>query len=250
MRHAADGIVGLRAAQLLFGHVFVSHGLDHVRPGDKHVAGVAHHEDEIGKGGRIYGAAGAGSHDGRDLRNHAARECVAQENISVAREREHAFLDARAAGIVQADHGRASFEREVHDLADFLRIGFRERSAKNSKILREDVRQAPVNAAISGDETVAVDHLFVHAEVARAMANQLVHLFEGAFIEQQVDPLARQKLALLMLPLDARLAAARVGIGVAAADFGKSVGGHELQDTGGGKQKAGGRKQKAGRNAN
>ena len=32
----------------------------------------------------------------------------------------HAFLNARASGIVQADHRRAGLERQVHDLADLL----------------------------------------------------------------------------------------------------------------------------------
>jgi hypothetical protein len=41
-----------------------------------------------------------------------------------------------------------------------------------------------------------------------------------------------------MLPLRARFASTGVGIGVAAADFGKSVGGHKVQDTGGRRQKA------------
>ena len=38
-----------------------------------------------------------------DLRNDAAVERVAQEDIRIAGERNHAFLDARAAGIVQAE---------------------------------------------------------------------------------------------------------------------------------------------------
>ena len=100
---AADRVVGHRSAQALFGDVFVGDGLDHVRAGDEHVAGVLHHEDEIGDGGRIDGAAGAGAHDGGDLRHDAAGQGVAQKDIGVAAEREHAFLNARAAGIVEAD---------------------------------------------------------------------------------------------------------------------------------------------------
>ena len=53
-----------------------------------------------------------------------------------------------------------------------------------------------------------------------AMPHQLVHLFEGAFVEQQIDALARRELALLMLPLHALFAAARFGIGVTAAHLG------------------------------
>ena len=63
--------------------------------------------DEVGDGGRVDRAAGAGAHDGGDLRDDAAGEGVAQEDVGVAGERDDAFLNARAAGIVQADDGRA-----------------------------------------------------------------------------------------------------------------------------------------------
>ena len=45
--------MGYGAAQIFFGDVFVCDGLDDFGPGDKHVAGAFHHEDEIGKRGRI-----------------------------------------------------------------------------------------------------------------------------------------------------------------------------------------------------
>ena len=80
-----------------------------------------------------------------------------------------------------------------------------------------------MNRAPAGDESVAVDHLLLHAEIARAMPHQLVHLLEGAFIEQQIDALPRRKLAFLVLPRAAFLAASRLGRGVAAAQFLQSV---------------------------
>ena len=43
------------------------------------------------------------------------------------------------------------------------------------------------------------------------MAHQLVHLFEGTFIEEQFDALARRQLALFMLPLHALFPATRFG---------------------------------------
>ena len=164
-------------------------------PGDEHVAGAVHHEDEIGDGGRIDRAARARAHDGGDLRHHAAGQRVAQEDIGVAGQRHHALLDARAAGIVQADHGRAGLQRQVHDLADLLRVGFGERAAEDGEILREDVDQAAVDAAVAGDEAVAGNALLVHAEIAAAVRDQLVQFLEGAFVEQQFDALARGELA-------------------------------------------------------
>ena len=140
---------------VFLGDVFVRDGLDDVGAGDEHVAGVVDHEDEIGDGGRVDRAARARAHDGGDLRDHAAGERVAQEDVRVTGQRDDAFLNARAAGIVQADHGRAGLQRQVHDLADFLRVGFGERAAEDGEILREDVDEAAVDAAVAGDEAVA-----------------------------------------------------------------------------------------------
>ena len=53
--------------------------------------------------GRVDGAAGAGAHDGGDLGHDAGGQRVAQEDVGVAAEADDAFLDAGAAGVVQAD---------------------------------------------------------------------------------------------------------------------------------------------------
>ena len=197
----------------------MGHRLDDVGPGDEHVAGPVHHEDEIGDGGRVDGAAGAGSHDRRNLRDHAARKRVAQENIGIAGERPDAFLNARAAGIVQPDQWRAVLQGEVHHLADFLRVGFGERSAEDGEILREDVGEPAVDAAIAADDAVAGDDLLVHAEIAAAMRDELVEFLEGAFVEQQFDAFAGGELSLFMLAFAPFGSSAGFGGGVAAAQF-------------------------------
>ena len=56
-------VVGHGAAELVFGDFFVRDRLNYVRPGDEHVRGLVHHEDEVGDGGRIHGAARARTHD-------------------------------------------------------------------------------------------------------------------------------------------------------------------------------------------
>ena len=119
MGDAAGGVVSHGAAQFLLGDFFVRDGLDDVRAGDEHVGRVAGHENKIGDRRGIDGAAGARAHDRADLRNHAAREGVAQKNLRVARQRFDAFLNARPAGIVQADQGRAGAHGQIHDLGYF-----------------------------------------------------------------------------------------------------------------------------------
>ncbi len=81
----ARGVHG-GAAEFFGGDDLVGDGLDHVGPGDEHVAGVLHHEDEVGHGRRIDVAAGAGPHDDRDLRDHAGRDDVAAEHVGIARQ--------------------------------------------------------------------------------------------------------------------------------------------------------------------
>jgi hypothetical protein len=51
------------------------------------------------------------------------------------------------------------------------------------------------------------------------MANQLVHFFKGAFIQQQIDAFAGRELALFVHPRAAFFSASRLRRGVAAANF-------------------------------
>ncbi len=153
---------------------------------------------------------------------------VAQEDVRVTAERQHTFLNARAAGVVEADHRRSGLHREVHDLDDLLRVGFRERAAEYGEVLREDERRATVDEAVAGDEAVAFDHLLIHAEIGAAVADEFVGFDEGAFIEQQIDALTGCEAA---LGVDLRLAlgsTASFGGSVASAEFFESVG-HEFQ---------------------
>ena len=207
------------AAELLFGDFFMRHGLDHVRPGDEHVGGLVDHENEVGDRRRIDRAAGARPHDGGNLRHHSAVQRVAQKNVGVAGQRHHAFLNARAAGIVQADHGRAHLRGQIHDLDDLAGVRLRERSAEDGEILREDIDQPAFDAAVAGDEAVAVRLLLGHAEVVAAVRDQLVGLFEGALVEQKLDALARRHLAFFVLALAALRASAFFGKLVALFQF-------------------------------
>ena len=157
VRHARLLVVRHGAAEFVFRDLFVRDRLDDVRAGDEHVRGLVDHQDEVGHGRRVDRAAGARAHDGRDLRHHARRQDVAQEDVGVAGERLHAFLNARATGVVQPDHRSADAHGRVHNLDDLGGVGFRERAAEDGEVLREDEHQAAFDAAVAGDEAVAVD---------------------------------------------------------------------------------------------
>src|SRR5678815_4515684 len=81
-------------------------GLDHVRSGDEHVGRVFHHYVEIRDRRTVNSAASTRAHDATDLRHDAARERVAQKDVCVTAKTNHAFLDTRAAGIIQTDNRR------------------------------------------------------------------------------------------------------------------------------------------------
>ena len=84
----------------------------------------------------------------------------------------------------------------LHDLSG---IGFGERAAEHREVLREDVNQAALDAAIARDEPVAINLLLGHPEIIAAVCDQFVRLFERAFVEQELNALARRHLAFFML---------------------------------------------------
>src|ERR1700682_5644933 len=207
MGDAAFLVVRPRAAEFLLGDFLVGDGLDDVGASDEHVRSLARHENEIGDGGGVEGAASAWAHHGADLRDDSAAKRVAEENIGVTRERGDTFLNARAAGIVEADDGSARAHGKVHDFADFLRVGFRERTAENGKVLRENINQAAIDTAEAGDETIAGGTLLLHAEIDATVTDKFVEFFEGAFVQQKMDALAGGKFAGFVFALPALRAA-------------------------------------------
>ena len=196
------------AAELLVGDFLVGHRADHVRPGDVHVAGVLHHEDEVGDGRRIDVAAGAGPHDYADLGDHAGGQGVLQEDVGIACKAVHALLDAGAARVEEADDRGADLQRLFLDLHDLAGMGVGQRAAEDGEVLGEDEDDAAVDGPPAGDDPVAGDLLFGHAEVDGAVLDEHVELLEGALVQQQVQALPRRELALGVLGVDATTAAA------------------------------------------
>ena len=77
--------------------------------------------------------------------------------------------------------------------------------------MRKRVGEAAVDAAIPADDSVPGNNLIGYAEVAAPVGDELVDFFEGAGIEQEVDPLARGQLACFALPAETILSAAQLG---------------------------------------
>ena len=199
VRDARLDAVRLRPAEVLEAHVLAGHRLDHVGAGDEHVAGALHHEGEVGDGRRVDRAARARAHDQRDLRDDAGGHHVAVEDLGEQAERDHAFLDAGAAAVVDPDDRAAGLQRVIHDLDDLLAVDLAERPAEHREVLAEHADRAPVHGAVPGDHAVPVRPGGLDAEVVRPVPGQLVELGERARVEQHVDPLPRGLLAPLVL---------------------------------------------------
>ena len=196
-----------RAAELLERDLFSGDRLHDVGTGDEHVRGALDHEDEVGHRGRVDGTAGARAHDQRDLRDHPARLDVAPEDLRVSGERDDAFLDPRAAGVVDPDHRTAVLHGQVHHLADLLGEDLAERAAENREVLREKKDPAAENAAVSRDDGVAVRATIHHPEVRFAVADVAVELDERARVAQLLGTLAGEELPLFAPARDGLLAA-------------------------------------------
>src|SRR2546422_6424109 len=130
-----------------------------------------------------------------------------------------ANLNPCPAGVIQPNDRRTHLRRQIHDLHDLRRIGFRKRPAEYREILRENEHQPSFNPSIARDEPVAVILLLLHAKIVRTMRHQLVSLLERALIEQKLDTLTGVHLAFFMLPLAPQRAAAFFGETVAFLQF-------------------------------
>jgi hypothetical protein len=125
--------------------------------------------------------------------------CV--EDLAVEPEGDDALLDARAAGVVDADHRAAGLERVVHDLDDLLAEDLAEGAAEDREVLGEDTHRSAVDRAVAGDDPVAVRPVALQAEGRGAVPGELVELDERAVVEKRLDALAGGLLALRVLLL-------------------------------------------------
>ena len=231
LRHAAHLVVDARATEALEVDLLVRHRLHDVRPGDEHVARAVHHDDEVGDRGRVDGAAGTRSHHQRDLRHHAGCQRVAEEDVGVASQAGHTFLDPRATRIGEADDRRTVLEREVHHLADLFGVGLRQRPTEHREVLAVDEDEPPIDLSRSGDDAITEVQLVLETELARAMRHERVELREGPFVEEQVEPLARRQLSARVLLLDSFLSPTQTRLIAKRAKSLELVGGRHGTDS-------------------
>ena len=182
-------------AQVLHADFLAQDRLDDLRAGDEHFGDLVDDEDEIGEGGGVDRASGAGAKDDRDLGDDPGGPRVAVEDLAVAGQRIDAFLDAGAAGVVDADERDAHLDGVIHDLGDLAGVHQPERSAGHGEILGEDGHGVAGHRARPGDDAVARQVLLLHVEVLAAVLDEEVVLVEGSGVEDLRDPVPGSQLA-------------------------------------------------------
>ncbi len=85
MRHTGYASVYACAAQFLKCYVFVCDSFDNVRSGNKHMAGILHHDHEVCDGRAVDRAASAWAEDDANLWHDAGCHDISVEDIGVSR---------------------------------------------------------------------------------------------------------------------------------------------------------------------
>ena len=199
MRDAAPLRVGMRAAERFVGHILTRHGLNHIRPGDKHLRDAVHHHNEIGHRGGIDRATRARPGDDRDLRDDAGALDIAIEDVAVSLQPLDTLLNPCPCAIVNADHRDARRARHVHDLDDLLREHLTERAAIDREILREDTDRSRIKQAMSRNHPITERMALRHREVLGAVDSERIELAETVIVKQREDTFVRRSFAARML---------------------------------------------------
>ena len=204
------GNFGMNAcpAEVFLRNLFTQHGFNYVWPGDEHFRYVLHHEHEVREGRGVHRAASARAEDDRYLRDNPRGHGVAVEYLAVARQRTDAFLDARPAGVVDADARHFQLQRVIHDFGYLAGVLQPQRTAHDGEILRINAHRRAVDGACPRDNAIARQLFPVHAEVAFLVFDKHVILMKRPRIQQGQDTFAGRQLAHGNLFLDGFVAAA------------------------------------------
>ena len=224
VRHEVDvaghGGVDGRGADVVHRALFIRDLFNHLGTGDVHagVAGIAH-DDEVRQGGGIGRAACAGPQDHGYLRNHAGSQHVVVEHLGVAGQGRHAFLEARAAGVVHRHHWDAGFQGVLLGVRNLHGVHVAEGAALGQEVGGRAGDRTAVHEAKAGNDAVAGDFLLAHAEVVAVVAHMHADFREGAFFKEVPHAVAGRHFALFVSLVDLFLTAAEDDLLAAAVQI-------------------------------
>jgi len=147
-------------------------------------------------------AAQARAHEYGYLGDDARSPYLGFEQVAVHFQRVHAFLEAGAAGIIQADQRPAHLLGEVDSPYFLEAVVLAEGAGHSHEVLGEGDRGAAVDQAVAGDHSFRGYLRLVHAEVGRPVLDEYAYLVEGAGVEEIIYPFSCRPLASTVALLD------------------------------------------------
>ena len=216
---AGEAGMHVGAAELLGRDDLAGRGFEQRRAAEEDRALLAHDDGLVRHRRHIGAARRAGAHDAGDLRNaeRGQRRLVVEDAAEMLAVREHLGLvrQVGAAGIDEVDAGQPVLARDLLRAQVLLHRHRVVGAALDGRVVADDHRLAPADAADAGDQPGAVDVVLVHA-VRRKRAE----LEEGrARIDEAQHALARQELAAGKMPLARPLRAALGDRGAAPGEL-------------------------------
>jgi hypothetical protein len=124
------------------------------------------------------------------------------ENLRIAGQRLNAFLNPCAARVVHTDAWCSDQLGLVHNFTNFLSISLGKRASKYSEILGKGKCNLAINHALTCDNAISVNFLFVHPKVIAAVRYEGVILDERTTVEEQLDSFTSGQLVALVLLID------------------------------------------------
>ena len=187
--------MGHRPTQIIEADLLAGDALDDVRPGDKHVGGLLHHEDEVGHGRGVDCPPGGGTHDRRDLGDYPAPDGVPIKDLAIAAQRVDALLNAGPPRVVQSHQGRPGLQGQIHHLANLLGVHLPQGTGPGGEVLGIGKDYPALHLAETGDHPVRRDFHLLHPEVDAAMGDEQVGFLEAPGVEKKLQALPGAELA-------------------------------------------------------
>ena len=171
LHHLVDVAVaglGVGAAELVEADVLTGDVLDHVGPGDEHVALVAHRDHQVRLDRRIHRSPSAFAEDDGDLRHQTGQQLVAAAQLGVPRQRGGRVLDARAGRVVDADDRATDHRAPLHQPGHLAAEHLADRALEHGLVVGEHPDRPAVDEGVPGDHTVAVQRAGIPGGFASA----------------------------------------------------------------------------------
>lgn len=185
------------AAEFFCRDFFRRDRFDDRRAGEEHVRRIFNHEYKVHQGRAINGTTGTGPHDDGQLRNDAGSRRIVHKDAAETGQGIDAFLNAGAAGIVDANDRGSHLEGHFLHLGNLMGVHFTKGSAFNGKIFGIGKDQSAPYRTVAGNDAVAGDFFFLQTEMSTAMMDKLPHFRKAAFIKQLGQPFAGCQLSFL-----------------------------------------------------